>query len=76
MSNPVTRETVKGGIYLSELSRQISGQLSPIVEKSAAKILPLIDAYCLVNRARGSALLAPADMREACLLFPVLKISR
>ena len=42
--------------------------------KMATEVLPLTDLYCVFNRARGSALVSPDDLFEACRRLGPLKL--
>ena len=66
---PVTRETA-GKAYSKEVARQLADFLTirKIVE-GAGGLIPLQDAYCLYNRARGSELISPEDLYRAASLF-------
>jgi hypothetical protein len=35
-------------------------------------MMTLTDVYCLYNRARGTELISPEDLLEACQLFPAV----
>jgi ESCRT-II complex subunit VPS36 len=70
--SPVTRESA-GALYFTELARQLCDLLYPHV-RAAHGMLLLADAYCLVNRARGTALLSPDDVRRGCGMFRELQL--
>mmetsp|Transcript_25962 Transcript_25962/g.42611 ORF Transcript_25962/g.42611 Transcript_25962/m.42611 type:complete len:385 (-) Transcript_25962:634-1788(-) len=72
IASPVTKETA-GDDYHRELARELSDFLTPVVSKTGG-MLPLTDAYCIVNRARGTALLSPDDMYEACVICSRLNL--
>jgi ESCRT-II complex subunit VPS36 len=40
----------------------------------AHEVIPLVDLYCIFNRARGSALVSPADLLQACKRLIPLKL--
>lgn len=42
--------------------------------KMATEVLPLTDLYCIFNRARGSTLVSPDDLFEACRRLSPLKL--
>lgn len=42
--------------------------------KMATEVLPLTDLYCVFNRARGSALVSPDDLFEACRRLSPLRL--
>lgn len=71
ISNPILRETyVKGGkTGLAAFEQELSIELSKFLRtplESAGGILLLTDVYCLYNRARGSSLVSPEELIEAC----------
>lgn len=66
--SPVTKESA-GGLYHQELSRQLADFLGGPVAR-AGGLMPLPDAYCLFNRARGTELVSPDDLLQAVQLFP------
>lgn len=70
ISSPVTRES-HGAAFARELCRQLSDFLEAPLRRGAG-VLSLTDAYCMFNRARGSALVSPADLLQACALLPEL----
>ncbi|CAO3651148.1 unnamed protein product [Cunninghamella blakesleeana] len=71
ISNPVTRDTA-GSIYHQELAREISELLSKYIKPNEMKTLT--DVYCMVNRARGVALISPEDLYTACQQFERLEL--
>ncbi|XWS08201.1 hypothetical protein CRYUN_Cryun41cG0059400 [Craigia yunnanensis] len=65
--SPVTKESA-GALYHQQLSRQLTDFVrTPL--KRAGGMINLIDAYCLFNRARGTELISPDDMLQACSLW-------
>lgn len=67
IASPVTRDAA-GPMYVNELSRQLADFLAPRLGEGNAGglgIIPLADAYCLFNRARGVELATPADVAAA-----------
>ena len=66
IANPVTKQSA-GSLYHQELSRQLAGFLQAPLAK-AHGMLALPDAYCLFNRARGTALVSPDDLLQAVKL--------
>lgn len=56
-----------------DLARELARCLTPLVERCGG-MLVLQDAYCLANRARGTVLLSPQDMVQACALFERLAL--
>ncbi|KJE94748.1 vacuolar protein-sorting-associated protein 36 [Capsaspora owczarzaki ATCC 30864] len=74
IASPVTRATHgTGELYHKELARQLAGFLAQPLAKHGG-ILPLMDVYCLFNRARGTALISPEDLLRACNLFEHLSL--
>ncbi|CAN6464505.1 unnamed protein product [Victoria cruziana] len=65
--SPVTKETA-GALYHQQLSRQLADFIKGHLERSGGMIA-LIDAYCLFNRARGTELISPEDMLQACAIW-------
>ena len=63
--DPVTRE-VSGSDYYYELANQINEFFYNYFEKNKdIKVISLIDAYTIYNRARGANTISPKDMRIA-----------
>ncbi|KAJ3102030.1 Vacuolar protein-sorting-associated protein 36 [Phlyctochytrium planicorne] len=64
INNPVTREAT-GDLYVKELAREIAEFLSKLMNTSSSAVtpgqprgrtmMPLVDLYCMINRARGVA---------------------
>ena len=73
IANPVTRRAA-GSRYHEELSRQIADFLVS-TQGSSASMIPVTDLFCLYNRARGTALISPDDLLEACRLFERLNLA-
>lgn len=65
--SPVTKETA-GALYHQQLSRQLADFVRIPVEK-AGGMIALVDVYCLFNRARGTELISPEDLLQACSLW-------
>lgn len=65
--SPVTKETA-GALYHQQLSRQLADFVRIPLEK-AGGMINLIDVYCLFNRARGTELISPEDLLQACSLW-------
>jgi ESCRT-II complex subunit VPS36 len=56
----------------SPFHRQIALQVAKLMEEPIARkggMMSLTDAYCLVNRARGTDLVSPEDLLRACTLL-------
>ncbi|KAK9912243.1 hypothetical protein M0R45_036114 [Rubus argutus] len=65
--SPVTKESA-GAQYHQQLSRQLSDFVRIPLER-AGGMMNLIDIYCLFNRARGTELISPEDLLQACSLW-------
>ncbi|XVE68496.1 hypothetical protein DITRI_Ditri09bG0072600 [Diplodiscus trichospermus] len=65
--SPVTKESA-GALYHQQLSRQLADFVRTPLNR-AGGMINLIDAYCLFNRARGTELISPDDMLQACSLW-------
>ncbi|XP_021296435.1 vacuolar protein sorting-associated protein 36 [Herrania umbratica] len=65
--SPVTKESA-GALYHQQLSRQLADFVRTPLER-AGGMINLIDVYCLFNRARGTELISPDDMLQACSLW-------
>ena len=70
LASPVTK-TSAGSMYHQELSRQLADFL-PRVLDNAGGLMALPEVYCVYNRARGSELVSPADLLQACSLWETL----
>lgn len=67
ITSPVTKASA-GSRYQHELSRQLADFLAVPLSR-AGGVLLLPDVYCLFNRARGTELVSPDDLVQACLAF-------
>ncbi|PKI49762.1 hypothetical protein CRG98_029849 [Punica granatum] len=65
--SPVTKESA-GALYHQQLSRQLADFVKIPLERSGG-VINLIDVYCLFNRARGTELISPEDLLQACSLW-------
>ncbi|XP_050210897.1 vacuolar protein sorting-associated protein 36 [Mercurialis annua] len=65
--SPVTKESA-GALYHQQLSRQLADFVKIPLER-AGGMINLIDIYCLFNRARGTELISPEDLLQACTLW-------
>ncbi|XP_061347500.1 vacuolar protein sorting-associated protein 36-like [Gastrolobium bilobum] len=65
--SPVTKESA-GALYHQHLSRQLADFVKVPLDR-AGGIINLIDIYCLFNRARGTELISPDDLMQACSLW-------
>jgi len=68
ITSPVTRASA-GARYHQELARQLADFLSVPLSK-AGGVMMLPDVYCLFNRARGTELVSPDDLLQACDALP------
>lgn len=67
ITSPVTRASA-GARYHQELARQLADFLvGPLAKAGGVMMLP--DVYCLFNRARGTELVSPDDLLQACDAF-------
>jgi ESCRT-II complex subunit VPS36 len=63
--DPVTKE-VSGSDYYLNLGQQINDYFFKyFTDNPTIKVITLIDAYCIYNRARGIELISPKDMKQA-----------
>ncbi|PKA50525.1 Vacuolar protein sorting-associated protein 36 [Apostasia shenzhenica] len=65
--SPVTKESA-GALYHQQLCRQLADFVKLPLEK-AGGMIALIDVYCLFNRARGTELISPEDLLQACAIW-------
>ncbi|KAI8589289.1 EAP30/Vps36 family-domain-containing protein [Geranomyces variabilis] len=72
VDSPVTKKST-GDMYATELARQLADFLHRALATRGGMIA-LTDLYCLFNRARGSALISPNDLRASCRLFEPLRL--
>ncbi|KAK4778313.1 hypothetical protein SAY87_018500 [Trapa incisa] len=70
--SPVTKESA-GALYHQQLSCQLADFVKFPLERSGGMI-NLIDIYCLFNRARGTELISPEDLLQACSLWDKLDV--
>ncbi|XP_074284682.1 vacuolar protein sorting-associated protein 36 isoform X2 [Silene latifolia] len=70
--SPVTKESA-GALYHQQLSRQLADFVKIPLER-AGGMINLIDVYCLFNRARGTELISPDDLLQACTLWEKLDV--
>ncbi|KAL9655166.1 hypothetical protein ABK040_008941 [Willaertia magna] len=73
LASPVTKQS-SGAQYHQQLARQLVDFLDKVIEERYEGVITLTDAYCLYNRARGTDLISPEDMHQACSLFSKLKL--
>ncbi|EYU42897.1 hypothetical protein MIMGU_mgv1a006466mg [Erythranthe guttata] len=71
--SPVTKESA-GALYHQQLSRQLADFVKIPLER-AGGMINLIDIYCLFNRARGTELISPDDLLQACSLWEKFDVS-
>ncbi|KAL2642752.1 hypothetical protein R1flu_010339 [Riccia fluitans] len=65
--SPVTKESA-GALYHQQLARQLADFVKIPLQKSGG-MLAMVDAYCLFNRARGTELISPEDLLQACSIW-------
>eukprot|EP00605_Chrysophyceae_sp_TOSAG23-4_P001994 GSChrysophyteH1.ASY1.ANO1.2208.1 assembled CDS len=72
--SPVTKSST-GDAYYEQLARQICDLLSAknLLEKMGGMVT-LTDLYCIYNRARGTSLVSPEDLRCAAELMGSLRL--
>ncbi|KAG6472164.1 vacuolar protein sorting-associated protein 36-like [Zingiber officinale] len=73
IASPVTKESA-GALYHQQLARELADFVKLPLEK-AGGMIALIDVYCLYNRARGTALISPEDLLQACTLWEKFDVS-
>ena len=84
IANPVTRVSA-GSLYHQELARQLAQFLTGGGKSSRSKttggmlaarggMMTLHDTFCLFNRARGTALISPEDLLDACKVLESLQL--
>ncbi|KAG8363753.1 hypothetical protein BUALT_Bualt19G0055000 [Buddleja alternifolia] len=71
--SPVTKESA-GALYHQQLSRQLADFVKIPLER-AGGMINMIDIYCLFNRARGTELISPDDLLQACSLWEKFDVS-
>eukprot|EP00850_Spirogloea_muscicola_P001158 SM000004S15028 [mRNA] locus=s4:876748:879446:- [translate_table: standard] len=67
IASPVTRESA-GALYHQQLSRQLADFVNEPLAK-AGGMVALVDVYCMFNRARGTELISPEDLVQACTIW-------
>jgi ESCRT-II complex subunit VPS36 len=72
LANPVTKQA-SGARFHQELAGQLARVIRPTLER-AGGILLLSEVYCRYNRARGTDLVSPNDVLEACRLMKHLPV--
>jgi len=72
IASPVTKEAA-GTSYHVQLSRQLADFIKEPLRKSGG-MMSLTDVYCIFNRARGTELISPHDLRQACAMFSTLRL--
>mmetsp|Transcript_13413 Transcript_13413/g.25644 ORF Transcript_13413/g.25644 Transcript_13413/m.25644 type:complete len:588 (-) Transcript_13413:289-2052(-) len=71
--NPVTKESA-GALYHKQLSRQLADFLGEVLDRRGG-VMALPDIFCIFNRARGTELVSPDDLQQACRLWPKLGLA-
>ncbi|CAK9869386.1 unnamed protein product [Sphagnum jensenii] len=72
ITSPVTKESA-GALYHQQLSRQLADFVREPLKRSGG-MLAMVDAYCLFNRARGTELISPEDLLQACTIWQTLDV--
>ena len=62
-----------GKTFASGLAREIADFVLPLLQQQHGAPLPVSHLYCLLNRARGTALLSPADLMVGLEALPVVQ---
>ncbi|CAM6122413.1 unnamed protein product [Calypogeia fissa] len=70
--SPVTKESA-GALYHQQLARQLADFVKVPLQKSGG-MLAMVDVYCLFNRARGTELISPEDLLQACAIWASLDV--
>ncbi|KAL3696045.1 hypothetical protein R1sor_010121 [Riccia sorocarpa] len=70
--SPVTKESA-GALYHQQLARQLADFVKIPLQKSGG-MLAMVDAYCLFNRARGTELISPEDLLQACSIWGTIDV--
>jgi ESCRT-II complex subunit VPS36 len=73
MTSALTEQDVTQTEHYEFLARQVADFLLPKLPQMGG-ILTLTDAFCLFNRARGTTLISPEDLAQACQLLAVLNL--
>uniref|UniRef100_A0A0N4ZEQ4 Vacuolar protein-sorting-associated protein 36 n=1 Tax=Parastrongyloides trichosuri TaxID=131310 RepID=A0A0N4ZEQ4_PARTI len=75
VADPVTKNTFGNGArYFEKLAEEICVILeNPIREAGGMMTLP--EAFCRINRARGTELISPEDLMNACMKLEDLKLN-
>jgi ESCRT-II complex subunit VPS36 len=73
MTSALTKQDVTQTEYYEFLARQVADFLLPKLPQMGG-ILTLTDVFCLFNRARGTNLISPEDLTQACQLLAVLHL--
>lgn len=59
---------ISGKKFYSDLARELEKFLSNIIESDRfSGVIGLTDLFCLYNRARGTDLVSPQDLKIACI---------
>lgn len=73
MTSALTKQDVTKKEYYEFLARQVADFFLPKLPQMGG-VLSLTDVFCLFNRARGSNLISPEDLTEACGLLAGLNL--
>eukprot|EP00270_Netrium_digitus_P015424 TRINITY_DN5402_c0_g2_i2.p1 TRINITY_DN5402_c0_g2~~TRINITY_DN5402_c0_g2_i2.p1 ORF type:complete len:501 (+),score=140.55 TRINITY_DN5402_c0_g2_i2:216-1718(+) len=70
--SPVTKESA-GALYHQQLARQLADFVAVPVQR-AGGMMSLVDVYCHFNRARGTELISPEDLLQACRIWDTMNV--
>jgi len=75
IANPATKRAC-GSRYHETLARELSDFLEEHLKRhSKTSVIALTDLYCLINRARGTELISPNDLYQACTMMKTLGLA-
>jgi len=75
IANPATKKAC-GAKFHQELARELADFLGIHLKQHAQSgVIALTDLYCMVNRARGTQLISPNDLYQACTLMQPLGLA-
>jgi len=72
MLSPVTRKSA-GTKYHEQLARQLADFMQTRLS-GTGDVITLPDVFCLFNRARGTEMVSPEDLHNACQLLEALQL--
>lgn len=71
--DPVTKDSA-GSSFHMDLCKELARDVLPKVLPTMQSMITLTDLYCIYNRARGTELIAPNDLRTAVSMLDYLKL--